>query len=236
MNGHKSGLNDSDNIFLTVALWFSMATVFIIAITLPMLPDEVSIFYQPSDSEPEYYSKYNNLLITIFSVIPTAIVVVASVLRAHGKAVRNYPSIMLFCIILSITLVGVVLYGIANQYNSDIPVKSTNANQIIALFLSGVLSITGSAVPMIFHTPTHRAKMGKYSANTLYFYTALEKYWIVTMAAFLASGIVASFIPGPLAYISVAVAVVFVLVFVSIAAKLAKKRDAENAAYEALSD
>lgn len=234
MNKNKSGLNDSDNIFLTVALWISMATVFIIAITLPMLPDQVTIFYQPDDVKPEYYSKYNNLIITVFSVIPAAIIVIASALKSHGKAVRNFPSIMLFCIILSVTMAGVVLYGIANQFNSSIPIKSTNANQIIAVVIAAILSITSSAIPKLFDTPAHRARAGTYSAKTLYFYASLERYWMTGALSFLLFGIVASFITGPFAYIPLAVAVVFEVVFIIVMTKITMKRDAEHAAYDSV--
>lgn len=45
----KNGLNDSDKILVTVALWLSMATLFMTALTLPMLPPNVMIFYRTAD-------------------------------------------------------------------------------------------------------------------------------------------------------------------------------------------
>ena len=76
----KNGLNDSDKILVTVALWISAITLFATALSLPMLPDKVTIFYRPSEmvTAGEYYSKYNNLFIILISVIPAIIIFISA--------------------------------------------------------------------------------------------------------------------------------------------------------------
>ena len=106
MNQRKNGLNDSDKIFVTIALWIACIALFATSLTLPMLPDKVTIFYQPlassvTDNGGEFYSKYNNLLLILTSLIPASIVLVTAFLKRRNRLQNNFMSIVLFSIMLS---------------------------------------------------------------------------------------------------------------------------------------
>lgn len=219
----KDGLNDSDKIFVTFALWIAATSLFATALTLPMLPDMVTIFYKPVDVDANYFSKYNNLLIVLSTVIPVAIILTAASLRKRNRVQHSFPSILLFCIMLSVCMAGVEIYGICQQFVSSNPVESIDVNSLIALTSAVILSMLFAFLPALFHSRRFVAGGEKRPQCMTCFCSVLNRFWNVGAYGFIVAGAACSFLQGPFAYIPVTVYLVFFAVFILIHANKAQK-------------
>lgn len=220
-------MNDSDKIFVTMALWIAAVSLFATALSLPMLPNQVTIFYKTVDVDAEFFSKYNNLLIVLASVIPIGIILVAAALRRRGKMTHNFSSIMLFCIVLSGCFAGVTIYGIVQQFHASSAVARTDNNAMIALTASFIVSLAASLLPALFHSRMFAASAENRSERSLVLCSMLDYYWYVGTYVFLLSGAAGSFLVGGFAYIPLAVAIVTVVTFFAVKTHITLKRKAE---------
>ncbi len=234
MRTKTNGLNDFDKLFITVTLWIAVVSLFATSLTLPMLPDNVTIFYKPVDSDAEYFKKYNNLLIVLLSIIPATIILIAASLKKRNKLQHNFMSIMLFGMILSICFSGVTMYGIYKQFEVSGSIKTFDNNTLIALVASLVFSLFAAALPMIFHSRTFVAGEGKRSLRTTYVCKTLDRFWNVGAYGFLLIGIVCSFCPGAYAYIPLGVFIVFEVVFILVNAFNSMSHNIEIMIYDSL--
>ena len=201
----KNGLNDSDKILVTVALWITALSAFLTALTLPMLPAKVAIFYRPADDAiGEYYSKYNNLLLILTSVIPAAIIIITALLKRRHRLQNNFISIMLFSIMLSLCMSGVIAYGISEQFDASSSVNTVNQHALIVMCMAFVLSIGCALTPMIIHTPV----LGDSLANDVRFKWKLARaadwLWNVGAYGFLITAVVCVFVPDAYCYVPIA--------------------------------
>lgn len=219
----KKGMNDSDKVFTTVALWIAMISLFATALSLPMLPGKVTIFYKPEGMDVEYYSKYNNLLIVLTSVIPVAIIVIASQLRRYGKISHNFTSILLFSIILSAAFASANIYGIIQQFHSSSAIARVDTHALIALTVAFILSFVSACLPMFFHSKTFKASADRHNDATLDFCSTLEKFWYVGAFLFLLSAVASSFCTYLFAYISLAASTLGYIVFLIVKTKSLRK-------------
>ncbi len=232
MKNKASNLTDSDKIFITIALWISMIALFVTALTLPMLPDHVTIFYKTTDMNAEYYSKNNNLLIVFVSIIPAVIIIAAALLRHFGRMKHNFQSITLFSIVLSCCMSGICIYGIMKQFDSTSSISDVNTLSLIALCLSALFSIGSSLAPTIIHSPAYRAGATKRKLFTEFLTDTLARYWCIGASGFLLTGIIGSFIVGALSFIPVAAFLAVYVVFVLVMTVKHMKQGIENALYE----
>ena len=230
----KNGLNDQDQIFVTVALWIALGALFATALSLPQLPDMVAIFYKTSDMDISYYSKYNDLFIALTSLIPLTILIVMSELKKHGRARHNFPSVLLFCIMLSICFGGVSIYGIFKQFEAVGSKGNTDVNTVIALIAAFALSLVSSLIPTVVHSPAFIASGSRRSVAVTYIAKTLDESWSVGMYLFLLTGVGGSFIPGYFTYIPIAVAVVGYVVFIAIRTRIAVARGMEDVLIETI--
>lgn len=205
----KNGLNDSDKIVVTIALWITAITLFITALTLPMLPSEVMIFYRAEALDmPEKYSKYNNLYLVLIALVPMVIIVISAVLKKNNRLQNNFMSVMLFSVMLSISISCIVVYGISQQFGASGGVKDVNIHGIIVLTLSFILSQFFSLFPALYHRPDIEHKSTRLK-------TVLDKHWAIGAFGFLAVAMAACFVPAYYAYIPFAVGLVAYTVFVA---------------------
>lgn len=232
---HKlNGLEDSDKIFITVALWIATLSIFVTALTLPMLPSRVTIFYQPVDFEIQSYSKYNNLLLMLVSVIPMAIVLIAASLKKRNKIQRNFPSVLLFCVMLSVCMSGVTIYGIMKQFDSSSSIKHIDINQIIMLSVCFLLSMVTAIAPSLIHTDRFAARSGKRSMYTTYIYITLERYWNIGAYGFLFCSIIGAFVPGYYTYIPLGISVVIYIITLFSVAKASMRHRLEVVLFDSI--
>lgn len=223
----KNGLIDSDKVLVTVALWIACVVVFATALTLPMLPNDVTIFYRPTESElADPYSKYYNLLLILMSLIPVAIILITAFFKRRNRLQNNFISIMLFSIMLSLLISSVIIYGITEQFYSSGPVRKINFNALAATIILFALSLMSAIVPSIQHIPSVTDKCENSSGYNWRVLVALAKYWNVGAYGFLLGAIVCVFIPGAYCYIPMAVCVAAYVVFILIIAKKSKKQSA----------
>lgn len=213
----KNGLNDSDKVLVTAALWIATIVIFVAALTLPMLPDRVTIFYRPIEgSDGQYYSKYNNLLMILLSLIPATIILVTALLKRRNRLQNNFISIMLFCIMLSILMCSVIIYGITEQFDASSSIKSLNFHALAVVITLFVISMLVSLTPMILHSPRLSVMYVDGTGYKWCVLRAMDKHWNVGAYGFLLCAIACVFVPDYFCYIPfvifVAAYVVFVLV------------------------
>lgn len=228
----KTGLNDSDKLFVTAALWISAMSLFAAAITLPMLPDDVTIVYKSVIDTKDFYSKYNNLLTSLCSAIPAIIILITAALRARNKLVSNFPSIMIFCIILSACMGGVTIYGISRQMQASGIVRGMDNYIAIAITASIILSAVFVFMPMCVHSKRYTARSETRRVYAVFVGATLDRYWNVGAYGFLVAAIICSFIPGPLTFIPLATAVAAHTIFVLSASYVTMKHSMETRIYD----
>lgn len=211
----KNGLNDSDKVLVTVALWIATIVIFAAALTLPMLPAKVTIFYRPTEhNSADYYSKYNNLLMILLSLIPATMILVTTLLKRRNRLQNNFISIMLFCIMLSLLMSSVIIYGITEQFDASSSIKSLNFHALASVIILFVFSMLVALIPMILHSPRLAVKYENgagYKWNVL---RVMEKYWNIGAYGFLVGAVVCVFVPDYFCYIPMAACLVAYLIFV----------------------
>lgn len=211
----KNGLNDSDKVFVSVALWIASIVIFATALTLPMLPNKVTTFYRPAELHlPDYYSKYNNLLLILMSLIPASIILITAFFKRRNKLQNNFISLMLFCIMLSLLISSVIIFGITEQFDSSSSVKSINFHALASTVLLFLLSVHCAFTPMIFHSKRFADKLAN---DTGYKWSVLRsavKYWNVGAYGFLLTSVVCVFTPEAFCYIPLVVSVMAYAVFI----------------------
>ena len=215
----KNELNDSDKILVTVALWISAITLFATALSLPMLPDKVTIFYRPSEmvAAGEYYSKYNNLFIILISVIPATIIFISASLKKRHRLQNNFLSIILFSVMLSLSICSVILYGILQQFDASSTVKTVNIHGIASICVAFVLSVFSAVLPTFMHESQDAGACERKFKSGLK--SAAVKYWNVGAYGFLICAIACTFTPEIYCYIPLAAFVAAHTVFMFVAAK-----------------
>lgn len=212
----RNGLIDSDKVLVTIALWIASIIIFATALTLPMLPDKVTIFYRPTEIEtglPEYYSKFNNILLILLSVIPAAIIVMVTVLKRRNRLQNNFLSIILFSIMLSLLMSSVMIYGITEQFDASSSVQRLNFHALAATIILFVLSMFCSIVPTILHKSVFIDKLGTATGYKWSVLRIAVKHWGVGAFGFLLCAIVCVFIPQAYCYIPMVVCIISHIIF-----------------------
>lgn len=210
----KNGLNDSDKIVVTVALWISAVTLFMTALTLPMLPHQVMLFNLNADGNmPETLSKYNNLFLILVTLIPMIIMLIAATLKRHNLLQNNFMSVMLFSIMLSLSISSVIMYGIFQQFGSNASVDRLNVHGVVSIVIACVLSVLSSIFPTINHRPRAIERSATRKGTSARLIENADKFWSVGAYGFLLLAIGGSFVPGAYAYIPVAVGIVAYVIF-----------------------
>lgn len=212
----KNGLNDSDKVFVAVALWIASIVIFATALTLPMLPNKVTTFYRPAVELhlPDYYSKYNNLLLILMSLIPVSIILITAFFKRRNRLQNNFISLMLFCIMLSLLISSVIIFGITEQFDSSSSVKSINFHALASTVLLFVLSVFISFMPMIVNGKRYADKLANDTGYKWCVLRAVAKYWNVGAYGFLLAAVACVFTPEAFCYIPLVVCVAAYIIFV----------------------
>ncbi|MDE6029908.1 MAG: hypothetical protein K2F90_06295 [Clostridiales bacterium] len=211
----KNGLNDSDKVFVAVALWIASIVIFATALTLPMLPDNVTTFYHPSELNlPDYYSKYNNLLLILMSLIPASIILITAFFKRRNRLQNNFISLMLFCIMLSLLISSVIIFGITEQFDSSSSVKSINFHALGSTVFLFALSTFTSFVPMILDSARYADKLANDTGYKWGVLRVAAKYWNVGAYGFLLTAVACVFTPDAFCYIPLIVSIAAYLIFV----------------------
>lgn len=207
----KNGLNDSDKVLITIALWICAIALFVATLSLPMLPDHVTIFAPPETEEAHYYSKYYNLLIILTALAPAAIVLVTAFIKKRNRLQNNFLSIVLFSIMLALCMNSVILYGMLKQFDASKAVKLINFYALSVIVISFVLSVLCSLMPMILRKKLAECQTG--STLKSRFVVNLCRFWNCGAYGFLICAIIGSFIPSAYGFLALAVMVIAVIVF-----------------------
>lgn len=215
----KSGLNDSDKILVTVALWIAAISLFTASLSLPMLPDKVTIFYRPTEdgTAGEFYSKYNNLFIILVSIIPAVVVLISAILKKRNRLQNSFISIVLFSIMLSLSMGSVIIYGIMQQFNASSSVQRINFHALSTLIVAFILSVFSSVVPSGLHASAEIEAQKQPSELNKRLMCNLDAHWNIGAYGYLIVAIACSFVPAEFCYIPLAAAfalhIVFLLTF-----------------------
>lgn len=228
------GLNDSDKLFVTAALWISAISLFAVAVTLPMLPDSVTIAYKTVMENEDYYSKYNNLLTALGTVIPAVIILIVATLRARNKIISNFPSIMIFCIMLSACMGGVTIYGIIRQMRDSGTVRDIDDCVAIAITATAIFSAIFALMPTVLHSKRYLARSASRRVYHIFVDSILDRFWYVGAYGFIVVGIVCAFVTGPFTFIPLSVGAVAQVVFIFCSAYMSMKHGVQARVYDML--
>lgn len=233
----RDGLLDTEKILVTFALWLSAVALFAAAVTLPMLPDYVAMYYHPENMPDELTSKYNNLLLTVSSVIPAVIILIAMALKMRHRLHNNFVSIIIVGIMLALCMSGIVIYGIMRQMGAVDPLVGINkidVNVLISLSVCAVLSMLSAGLPFMIHSPIFTARAAKRKLFVTFFFEWLSEYWMVGAFGYLLTAIACSFVPDFYTYIPLGVFTLFMAIFVPVCAYKKMKNRAELELFELL--
>lgn len=230
----KDYLNNTDKAIVAGTLWIVALSLFAAAVTLPMLPERVMIFYKTVDSPQSSFSKYNNLLTALFSLIPAIILLVAVSLKKRNRIHKNFMSTVIFCIMLSGCMGGVTIYGISQQCIASGIKQEIDNNTMIAVSIAFVLSMTFSLLPTMFSSRSFIARATSRKMYTVYLCDTFDRYWNIGAYGFLLAGLASAFIPGLLTYIPISVFAVLHGVFIFVISYLRMKHTAETKIYDLL--
>ncbi len=224
---HKNGLNDSDRLMVTVALWIALVSLFATSLTLPMLPSDVRNGVYTFN--PETYSKYGNLFIVSASIIPVAIVLIVATLKKHNRMQHNFVSMIIFCIMLSVCMSGLTIYGICRQMVATAVAQPLDPYTMSAVAVTVLLSLLCAVLPRFLR---RRKNIGSPFAAALC--ENLDRYWNFGAYGFMIDGIIVSFVPSAYAFIPLAIIVfVYGLMLIVFAKHKAKKNEAQKPAESA---
>lgn len=212
MQPKKNGLNDSDKILITVALWICSIALFVATLSLPMLPERVTIFATPDNADAQYYSKYYNLALILTAIVPAAIVLISAVIKKRNRLQNNFLSITFFCIMLALCMNSVIVYGILKQFDASKAVKLINFHALSVVIVAFLLSLLCALFPKILRGAyAYRPQQNKTVKTRLA--ENLCRYWNVGAYGFLVCAIVGSFIPSAYGYIVLAASIVIIMIF-----------------------
>lgn len=221
MKNTKNGLNDSDRLMVTVALWIALISLFATSLTLPMLPSHIRNGVVTFD--PETYSKYGNLFIVLASVVPVIIVLVAATLKKHNRMQHNFASMIIFCIMLSICMSGLTIFGIIKQMIASYKEKPLDPFTMTTVAITVVFSMACALIPRLFRTDWFLSRENVRPPLVSELCVRLDKYWYFGAYGYMLTGVIASFIPSPLAFIPLAVFMTVFAVIYFVFSKIAIK-------------
>ncbi|MCH5351465.1 MAG: hypothetical protein J1F39_05820 [Clostridiales bacterium] len=225
MKNEKNSLNDSDRLIVAVALWLALVPLFATSLTLPMLPKSIQNAVVAFD--PQVYSKYGNLLIVFASVAPVAVVLIAAMLKKRSRIQRRFVSMIIFCVMLSVCMSGLAIFGINRQFVSLPKEKPLDLYTLFAVILSLLLSVACTLIPRIFHTEKFLSRSTSRSPMSAELANILDRFWNIGAYGYMIVGAVASFISSPLAFIPPAAATLLYIALLLIFASNKSKHKAE---------
>lgn len=223
-----NGLTDSDKVFVTVAFWVVSSLLILVGLTLPMLPEKITIFYQPEQGS-EYYSKFANLLLCLPAILSCGVIIVCASLKNRGKLRNNFISVLLCIIMINICICGVSLYGISRQFVSTDGYNSINAFSITALLISFVLSLLCAFTPMILNSPTYKARKRRRGIRKVFILDSMQRNWRVGAYGYILCGIVSAFMAFVFVLIPVAVFSAAYGIFILVTSDINRKRSMVSA-------
>lgn len=213
----KYGLNDAEKIIVTVALWIASVSVFATALTLYMLPQDVSIFYRQADGyNAEHYSKYYNLLLLCVAVVPLVIITIITALKRRGRLQNNFLSMVLFSMMLSLCIASVIIYGIIWQFAASKRVRGWNINAFICMLASFLPSLLFSVLPSVRHMPNRDDAQRPHGSVADKLYAVAVEDWYLFVHWFLLTAIACAFLPSYYSYIPFGVSVAAFAVYLTV--------------------
>lgn len=202
----KNGLNDSDRLMVTVALWIALVSLFATSLTLHMLPNSVrTSVYTFDPDDPEAYSKYGNLFIVSASVIPVLIVLIVATLKKHNRMQHNFASMLIFCIMMSVCMSGLTIFGIVKQMIATPVERPLDPFTMSAVAITIVLSLACALIPRLFRTNFFRARTSTRSPFMTALCDNVDRFWNIGAYGYILTGVFVSFIPLAYAFIPLGV-------------------------------
>jgi hypothetical protein len=194
----------------TVALVLSVLPLIIVAFILKLYPSESSrlidniIIIEPPQVKDDYISKYNNLVIGLFCVVPLSIVIIASYIKRKLVEYDNYTAILIVSIVLSVFFSAIALYGVVNQ--------AVTRGGIIGFDAWGFLAVSASLFAALCGNLTRYFKFGsRFAINNRFTRSSVSVWKTVHRNAGILQTLGFTLMAVPLSFISGwAAAVVFV--------------------------
>lgn len=207
----KDGLNNSDKALITVALWMCAIALFVVALSLPMLPNDVSIF-----AMNEHYSKFYNLLLLLFPLIPAAIILISASFKKRNRLQNSFLSISLFCIMMSICFDSIIIYGVMKQFASSSSVQLVNFHALATIIVSFVLSMLFAVLPAMLSKTVDSIAARDLKGFKYRLALNIYRFWNIGAYGYFLCAIATALIPRIYCYIPLVICVVVYAVFLCV--------------------
>jgi hypothetical protein len=115
------------------------------ALILKLLPQSIPVVeLSVVEHSVEYASKYNNLIMGLFCVVPLSIVVIARYIKGHVPDYHNYKAILLVSMALGLSFTGIVTYGLIVQIGRVQDLRDFDVSGFCSVLLSVAFAMCGN--------------------------------------------------------------------------------------------
>lgn len=136
-------MKKSERWLFTVALNMCVIPVAALGIIFQLLPDRIPIVIL-SQTVAETTSKYSNLVLCLFLLIPLSMLVLSTVLYYKKLVDRNYISVTVGIILITAVFTFVLLYCFSKQSDDYEYVRGIDWSTFVCCLLSMALSFIGT--------------------------------------------------------------------------------------------
>lgn len=138
-------MNRKERWFVSIALILSVLPFLLVAVSLQFLPDYVPIIgIIQFSSELKYVSKYENLYMGLFCIVPFGLVMLAKFMKKRLLVDKNFLAIIASSILISLVFLGIVLYSVIIQANSSDILSKFDFLGVIVLVVTLLVSVFGT--------------------------------------------------------------------------------------------
>lgn len=136
-------MSKADRWLFTVALNLCVIPIVTLGIVFQLLPEQIPIINLITQVT-NTTSKYNDLVICLFVLVPLAMIVLAAVLRYKRLIDRNYKFIAVASILLSAVFSAVLVYCLKVQTHGIELIRGIDYSTLVCCVLSIALSCIGT--------------------------------------------------------------------------------------------
>lgn len=138
-------MNTKNRWFFAVSLVTSVLPFALMALALRFLPDQVPLM-NILGNEIETVSKNRNLIIGLFCLVPVTAVLAAGYLKSRRVIEKNFYSVTVGAIVISLAFLCFVLYQLVDQARNSDVLKSFDFVGVISVCIAFVLALLGVPV------------------------------------------------------------------------------------------
>lgn len=136
-------MNKAERWLFTTALNICVVPIAALGVIFGCLPERIPIVLL-GQTVAETTSKYNDLSLCLFMLIPLCMLTVSTVLRSKNLIDRNYLFVTISTMLIAAVFTGVLLYSFSKQSESYEYARSIDFSTFVCVLLSIALSFIGT--------------------------------------------------------------------------------------------